>query len=305
MARKKMARINMHLFRSGTRFAVWFAMSFGLLFLVRVPFLLVHFVPYYVPFEPWAALIPLLGVLWGAPAVLAIGAGTALADWMGGLRGALPWYHTVGMMAWAWSARSLWVSPLGKAEKGAPNADTRVEEQERDVEAPTSASPSSGLWFAAFRFMAVAVPGAFLAAVFMALGSDLTRCYPFSYVARISVINYLFYLLVFGVVLYRAFKRHLIPRFGEAKETPDNGARVLFLGAVLQVVGAVGAWTIGHFVAAFLGYPARGPTILGDTVGARLLPGVVPFLILFGIGLFFANPRFMSERPAAPEKPNF
>lgn len=54
------------------------------------------------------------------------------------------------------------------------------------------------------------------------------------------VSNHLFYLLVFGVVLYRAFERHLVPRFGAAKQAMGNESRLLLFGAIVRVVGGKG-----------------------------------------------------------------
>lgn len=266
---------NIPLFSLGSRSVLWFAAAFGLLFLVRVPFLLIHYVPYHLPFEPWAALIPLVGVLWGAPAVLAVGAATLLGDWMAGLRGALPVYHALGLMAWAWSARTLWVTR-------APNRDTPEYE------------PPSVTWSAALYFLAISVPGAVAAAACMALGSDIVRSYPFSYVALITTVNHLFFLAVFGAVLYRLFEREVAVRFGTWDRMTGGTRRPAKWALILQTIGAAGAWGIGYGVAIRLGYPARGPTVLGDTVGLRLLPGVLPCLLVFGIGLFYP----MHPRPA-------
>ncbi len=253
--------------RSGSRSALWFAAAFGLLFLVRVPFLLIHYIPYHVPFEPWVALIPLLGVLWGAPAVLAIGAATVLSDWMGGLRGALPLYHGLGMMAWAWSARTLWI--VRPPAESTPDAPARVP------------------WSAALYFLVISLPGALVAATCIALGADFLRAYPFSYIATIAALNNVFFLLVFGAVLYRLFARVMVPHFGARDDDAEYAQRPAFLALFLQILGAVGAWGIGYLVAIRLGYPARGPVVLGDTAGMRLLPGVLPLLLLFGIGLFY------------------
>ena len=259
-----MMSIYMRMLRLGTRSAFWFAVGFGALFLVRVPFLFVHYVPYHLPFEPWVALVPLVGVLWGPPGILAVGVATALGDWMAGLRDALPLWHAVGFMGWAWSARALWVI-------------------RPPVEAREDADPEV-TWSASLYFVVVSLPGAFVAAVCMGLGADLLRSYAFPYVAVITLCNHLVYLAVLGVFLYRVFQRALVSRFGcwDESHTPR---RPSMLGAALQVVGAAGAWLIGMAVAIRMGYPARGPVVYGDTAGLRLLPGVLPFLLLFVIGL--------------------
>ena len=285
-----MATVDIQLFRLGTRSILWFVVVFGLLFLVRVPFLLFHYVPYHLPFEPWVALIPLVGMLWGVPAVLAVGAATALGDWLGGLRGALPVFHAAGMMAWAWSARSLWTGPKTDANGTAARREARPSSLLRGLAAWPRGDVGEDVapvtWSASLHFLAISVPGALVAAAITALGADIVRSYPFSYVAFISACNHLAYLLVFGMVLYRVFERELVPRFGSWDEYAGKSQRPSSLGMLLQVVGAAGAWGLGYLVAVWLGYPGRGPAVMGDTAGMRLLPGVLPFLVLFFIGLF-------------------
>lgn len=267
-----MTTVNIPLLRLGSRSVLWFVLAFGLLFLVRVPFLLIHYVPYHLPFEPWVALIPLLGVLWGAPAVLAVGVATGLGDWMGGIRGVLPVCHTVGMMTWAWSARTLWYARVTR--------DAAME--------PPSVSVT---WSAAFYFLVISLPGAVAASAWTALGADIGRNYPYSYAAFITICNHLFFLLIFGVVLYRACEREIVPRFGCWDQFATTHRHPSSLGLILQVAGAAGAWGIGYIVSVRLGYPARGPAVMGDTAGLRLLPGVIPFLILFTIGLLCPGKR--------------
>lgn len=235
----------------------WFAASFLLVAVARTPFLFVYYLPYHLPFEPWVVLIPLLGALWGPPAILGMALAVAWGDRLSGMYVGLEYYHGTGLVAWGCSA---WTLTRG-------------------------ATPTVS-WRAALHWFVASLPGLATAITLMAMGSEIKRFYPFSYVASIALINHIVFLVVFGLMLYRVAVRYLVPKLGcwEAqRKTPARYPSIY--GRGLQYAGGFGALITGLFFSFRLGYGVFDPVILGDTAGYTLLPGIAPFLFLMLVGL--------------------
>jgi hypothetical protein len=250
-----MSRLN-DIVRQILKMLLWFTFAFIVIAGARLPFLFVYYLPHHLPFEPWVVLIPLLGALWGPPAMLGAALAVGLGDRLSGMYAGLESYHVAGLMAWGWSAWTL-----------------------------TRGSMPASLWGASLHWLTASLPGLAAAVTAMAMGSEIMRFYPFSYVAGIALINHAVFLTVFGLMFYRVAVRYLTPKlgyWGENRKTPARYPSVY--GRVLQYAGGFGALATGLFISVRLGYGPLDPVILGDTAGYTLLPGVAPFLFLMLIG---------------------
>ncbi len=241
-----------------------------LLSLLRLPFPRAAILPGFVEYQPGFALLPLLGAMWGAAGCWAAVASSLLTDGWMELSPSLRLPRAVGMFLAARCGQCLLVAGGG----------------------------SAGKWAMAWDFTQM-LPSAAIAALCVAGAAGLYRYYPFVYVSTLSLLQHLFFLMLFLPLLSRAI------RF-----SPEEwGGRWPFLlpvascgrasraAGTLIWVGAVGGWLTTYLVSGWLdGIWPRTIYIIG-TVPSGWAPRLaLPFILIAALGCFWPIPGQASHR---------
>ncbi len=228
----------------------------------------VHYIPHYVPFEPWVAIIPLAGLLWGMAGALSCATAVLAGDAMAGMWGSMSIYRALASLLLALNARHLSSCFGGIFMK-----------------------PDIQLSFAdALRFILISVPGCFAAAACVGLGAEWHRLYPFPYVATITLMNHLVFLTVFGVVLIKVVVPRtvlflgMLPVTGQA-DGPGSGNIIL-------IIGAAGSYFGGLMISRAYDMNAFTPVVIG-TYGGGWVVTVVALFILIHIAILFGALRWV------------
>ena len=244
------------------RMMVVFAVTMVVQMLARLSFLPVQMIPRHLDFQPGIILVPLSAVFFGPAGVWGSLAASLLGDKLFGQWNALSWYRAASFFFFALGTMRLW-----------------------DVAFRRDAPPPelSRTWVMALRFTFVAWPGCFLAAAWRAIGSELSRAYPFAYIVSLLVLNNLLFCTLFGSVFYELMAGSWVARFGDwraAMGVAEAGGRTSVFNGLLIAAASLGACVAGLYVSSAVYHigPLQ-PFMLGASTG-RGVPGVVLPLLL-------------------------
>ncbi|HBA86180.1 MAG TPA: hypothetical protein DCZ95_19025 [Verrucomicrobia bacterium] len=249
------------------RMIVFFLGVAALGLLARLPFAFVHILPSYISFQPEVVLVPVAAVLWGPAGIWGCVAAGLLGDRWFGLDLALSMYRGLGILFFG-----LNMQVLGHGVLGGDSTDF-----------------AAGLG-RSLQFLLAALPGGVLAAAWMAIGSEILRIYPFSYVVSLLILNHTLFIILFGLPLLNLARWQIVRRFGTWQEVmsvePGAYSRGV-LSRTLMLAGGLGACAIGLYIShAVYRISLIQPFMLGSTSGRWVSWTVWPFLLLNIYGLF-------------------
>ena len=266
------------------KMVAWFFAAFFLLFVVRLPFVKLGMVPYFVEFHPGFVLLPILAVCWGPAAAWAALAAGLAGDAILGYWQSVSFFRAVGWMVAALCTQRLfagYVDPLGR--------------------------PSAGV-ASILRFLWLAIPACCAAAVWPAVQAGFLRYYPYCYIVSLAFLNNLIFLLLFGPGLYRLLHHHTQGRVCLWRDRQSMAGAVVAPGRVsrgLIWIGSMGSLVAGLLVSGWL-YDAWPWSLylIGTSTGTWVRVVVAIFLVVLLCGL--CGPiSWRPHRPAAKprEKP--
>ena len=251
------------------RLILWWAVATAAGVAVRLPFARFQIIPHQVDFHPGVVIVPLGAVFLGPAGAWGAAAASLVGDWLLGHWNWAAAFRATGFFFFALGTQRLWESSFLSSGTGVDRQAT---------------------WMKTLRFLFVTWPGCFTAAVWQAVGSEMFRFYPFSYVVTLLVFNNLLFCILLGLPLYRIMARQWAGRFGSWDNgvSHSEGTANLSLLAMLSLfLAGVAACLAGIYTSIlFYNVGIMQPFILGSHAGILVPFVVVPFLILQAIGAF-------------------
>jgi hypothetical protein len=245
---------------SQPRMMLCFGVVLTLCLLARLPFAFIHILPSYISFQPDVVLVPVAAVLWGPAGIWGCVVAGLLGDRWFGLDLGLSIYRSMGVLLFGLQMqvlnRSAWGEGLGRS----------------------------------LQFLLTALPGGVLAATWMAIGSEVLRIYPFSYVISLLILNHTLFIILFGLPLLNLARWQMVRRFGTWREMMGVDVDAFSRGYVscaFMLVGGLGACAVGLYISkAVYHISLIQPFMLGSTSGRWIPWTVIPLLLLNIYGLF-------------------
>ncbi len=240
----------------------WFIITMVILVIFRLPFAPVQMLPFCLEFNPSVVLVPLFGIFWGPAGAWGAAAAAVWGDKVLGMWSGLTFFKAAGFFMMALTAQQLWYEPL------VPSCRMRQHDRR---------------WRSIFRFVIIALPGSFAAAVWTGLGSEWFRLYPFPYLASLLVLHHVIFVTLLAPAAYSVMVRRFYPYWGTWRdvmhvkyEHKGSMRRALSLW-----IGSLGAYAAGCFAGAtFYRIQPLDSYVLGTTCGGWLPILVIPFMLL-------------------------
>lgn len=260
------------------RMVAWFLITTGVLLLVRLPFAPMQMMPFYVGFNPGIVLIPLAGVFWGPAGAWGALVSVLIGDHLMGLWSSLTIFRAVGYFLCALTAQQLWYEPLVQWHGVRHHDDS---------------------WRSVLRFVIVSIPGSFIVAAWVGLGSEMMGLYPFPYLASVIAIHNVLFTTLLAPAFYALMVKRFYPEWGTWREqlpVRSYSSSGSMRRAMMLWGGALGAYAIGCFAGAtfYRIWPLQ-PYVLGTTCGVWLPVLVIPFVLVHLFGFLHKTSRAKSD----------
>lgn len=201
---------------------------------IRLPFIALPVLPYYLEFNPGVALIPLFAICWGPWAAVGIAVGTLLGDVVSGMWNGMTLYKVIGLAGFAL-------------------VTARLIRSRPPLEAPHSVPWP--LW------TLLSLPGILFSAAVNGLGAEWNHLYPFGYIVLITCIHHAFFCMTAGPL----FLVRGVPRL---YDPPESRTPLPRAGRAALLLSGLGACLSGWFAEKlYYGRDLLDVHVLGETNG--------------------------------------